>query len=186
MVEKFIEYFKGTRGLGKAYDKSATAATKAQGTVLRGAGSLIGDFSPTVGSTREGIAEGIKRGSSKIIGKKPTMKIGAASRGIGRTTKGAGKFLRGLTNTRIGGTVGKAVKFGILGVGAVSMLSTSILKGAMDTAKEQKYERYMESQARVKGVLNKSRTPKGMSNNSISRQSTIGLSNALSKTRHGY
>jgi hypothetical protein len=81
---------------------------------------------------------------------------------------------------------GGIFKAGAIGVGAVAMLGVSILKGAMNQSRDIVYDRYMQDQSMSKNLLNSTRL--GLASGTSRMQnygSTTGLSNALSKSRHG-
>lgn len=80
----------------------------------------------------------------------------------------------------------RLLKGGGLAAGAVAMLGIGILKGAFNESNEIAYERYMEDMYTTKDILNTSRL--GLASGTSRMQnygSTMGLSNALSRTRHG-
>lgn len=122
-------------------------------------------------------------------------KIGGAAKyirnsPIGRTTKtiatskvgrGINKFAR--TGARLlGPTAGASA----IAAGAVGMLSLSIMNGANNAAKDIILERYMADQRFTRDILLQSRVGTAMGTDRMNRYGgTIGLSNSLSRTRHG-
>jgi len=88
---------------------------------------------------------------------------------------------------KLGGAIRKLGLPGLILGGAVAMLSVGLMRGAMSQGRDIIYQRYMQDQMRSRGVLNNSRVGR-MSGTSqmIDYGSTQGLSNALSRTRHGY
>ena len=74
----------------------------------------------------------------------------------------------------------------LLGVGAVGMMSVGIMNGINNASKDIVLERYMSDQRFARDILLQSRVGLSMGTNKMNRLgSTTGLSNALSKTRHG-
>jgi len=94
----------------------------------------------------------------------------------GRTIKNAAKRIPGAI------TKGKGI-LGKLAMGAVGMLNVAVMKGANKTVGT--FERYMKDGAMSKNILNTSRIGKSIGITSGIGLSTVGLSNALSKNRHG-
>lgn len=75
---------------------------------------------------------------------------------------------------------------GGIGLGITAMLGVSVLKGAMNQGRQIAYERYMLDTANTQGVISTTRLNRmSGSNRMINHGGTIGLSNALSRTRHG-
>lgn len=115
---------------------------------------------------------------------KPIIKpIARGSKFIGR---GIGKGVSGFTKLGINiyKATPKSVKLGGIALGAVAMVGVSMMKGAMNASREIVYDRYMQNAAMNKNVLDSSRLPRGISRMD-KYNSTMGLSNSLSKTRHG-
>jgi len=80
----------------------------------------------------------------------------------------------------------KVLPTALLGVGAVGMLSIGIMNGINNASKDIVLERYMADQRFSRDILLQSRVGLSMGTNQMNRMgSTIGLSNALSRTRHG-
>ncbi len=75
---------------------------------------------------------------------------------------------------------------GLLSVGAVAMIGVGIMRGMNNAAKDYVLERYMADQRFARDILLQSRVGVSMGTNKMNRMgSTMGLSNALSRTRHG-
>jgi hypothetical protein len=115
-----------------------------------------------------------------------------AGNAIGKGVSGIGKLLlSGAKATRRGykGIPAPIRKLGVAGglvAGATALLGISIMKGAMNQSREIVYERYMQDQAVGKNMLNNTRM--GLASGTSRMQdmgSTLGLSNSLSRTRHG-
>lgn len=116
-------------------------------------------------------------------------------RAIKATSKGAvkapGKFIGAAkASRRMYKSIPKPVrKMGLVGglaLGATAMLGVSVLKGAMDTGKQIAYQRYMQDQAISRDVLTSTRLGNSSgTNRMLGYGGTVGLSNALSATRHG-
>ena len=80
----------------------------------------------------------------------------------------------------------KAGLFGTVLLGATAMFGIGMMKGAMNQSRDIVYERYMQDQAVGKNMLNNTRL--GLSAGTSRMQTyghTTGLSNSLSRTRHG-
>jgi len=121
-----------------------------------------------------------------------------------RGAVGIGSFASRISKSRVGRFTGASIKFGaraingtrklaaktgpigLLTVGATAMLSVGIMKGMNNAAKDYVLERYMADQRFSRDILLQSRVGLSMGTNKMNRMgSTAGLSNALSKTRHG-
>lgn len=73
-----------------------------------------------------------------------------------------------------------------LSVGAIGMMAVGIMHGMNNAAKDIMLERYMQDQRYSRNILLQSRVGLSMGSNQMNRMgSTMGLSNSLSKTRHG-
>ncbi len=110
---------------------------------------------------------------------------------IQRSLRKGNPLLRGAKALRrtvksIPGPVRKAGLAGGLIAGATAMLGLAVMKGAMNQSREIVYERYMQDQAVGKNILNNTRMGLAAGTSRMQNMgSTIGLSNALSRTRHG-
>jgi hypothetical protein len=83
-------------------------------------------------------------------------------------------------------TIKRAGLFGTVLLGATAMFGIGMMKGAMNQSRDIVYERYMQDQAIGKNMLNNTRL--GVSAGTSRMQTyghTTGLSNSLSRTRHG-
>jgi len=115
------------------------------------------------------------RTASRIIKSKPAQLIGRGTKGLFYTAPR--KIIRG---------VGKVGPVGLLSVGATAMMGVGIMNGMNNAAKDYVLERYMADQRFSRDILLQSRVGLSMGTNKMNRMgSTMGLSNALSKTRHG-
>ena len=75
---------------------------------------------------------------------------------------------------------------GLLTVGAVGMLSIGIMNGINNGSKDIVLERYLQDQRFSRDILMQSRVGTSMGTSRMNQMgSTVGLSNALSRTRHG-
>lgn len=142
-------------------------------------GSSVTDPSPTLRQkfTRQFKKE-FNSGTKKA---KVGRAAGKAMGWLGRRGVGLGKL--GVKAYR---ATPKTFKVGGAIVGAAAMLGISMLKGAMDQSQEIVYERYMQDAATSKNMLNNTRL--GLASGTSRMQnygSTMGLTNALSRTRHG-
>ena len=99
---------------------------------------------------------------------------------------GIGKFFGGAAKLGINAyrATPKSAKLGALAIGAVAMVGVGMIKGAMGASREMTYDRYMQDNAMNKNVLNSTRVPTGLSRMD-KYNSTMGLTNALSRSRHG-
>lgn len=115
------------------------------------------------------------RTASRIIKSKPAQLVGRGTKGLFYTAPR--KIIRG---------VGKVGPVGLLSVGATAMMGVGIMNGMNNAAKDYVLERYMADQRFSRDILLQSRVGLSMGTNKMNRMgSTMGLSNALSKTRHG-
>jgi len=145
-----------------------------------------------------------------IIKQKARIQQKQTARGVTQFGKGVGKFSTKILNRPVKGlnSLGKLLLGGVkstrrtiksipspikkvggalgLVAGATAILGITMMKGAMNQARDIVYERYMQDQAVSKNILNSSRM--GLSAGTSRMQNmgaTVGLSNALSRTRHG-
>jgi hypothetical protein len=81
--------------------------------------------------------------------------------------------------------VGTTVAWGGLALGAGAMLSAGIMKGAMGESRQILYERYMQDTRYSRNMIQNARLGNAMGSRFGQYGSTMGLSNALSATRHG-
>jgi predicted ribonuclease toxin of YeeF-YezG toxin-antitoxin module len=87
---------------------------------------------------------------------------------------------------KMGSYMGAAGLAGVISVGAVGMMSVGIMNGMNNAAKDIVLQRYMTDQRFARDILLQSRVGMSMGSNRMNQSgSTIGLSNALSRTRHG-
>jgi hypothetical protein len=110
-----------------------------------------------------------------------TGKVTSSSKAVGKGMFSASKF-----GARLYRATPRPIKTGGMIVGAVAMLGVSMLKGALNQSREIVYERYMQDAAVSKNMLNNTRL--GLASGTSRMQnygSTMGLSNAMSRTRHG-
>jgi len=121
-----------------------------------------------------------------------TTKKARATKATGRGAVGLTKFFgrMGSGAAKIGAGVYRStprpVKFGAAAVGAVAMLGVSMLKGGMNESNDIVYERYMQDAAISKNMLNNTRLGLAAGTSRMQNYgSTMGLSNAMSRTRHG-
>lgn len=137
------------------------------------------------GLRRSKFMRGAKRATQRWVGEP-----------IGKATKGASKQYHKLPSPvrqyagRVAGTIGAASKgvvgLGVLGVGATAMMGLGIMNGMNNAAKDILLERYMQDQRYSRNMLLQSRVGLAMGTNSMNRMSsTMGLTNSLSRTRHG-
>lgn len=71
-------------------------------------------------------------------------------------------------------------------VGTVSMIGIGVMKGMMNQASDYNSDRYAQNYNYTKNLLANSRLARTMGSPMIDHGSTMGLSNSLSRTRHGY
>lgn len=110
----------------------------------------------------------------------------ALSKGIGLGARTSKKIANSRAYKTITPIAKKAAGMGLLTVGAVGMMGVSIMNGANNAAKDIILERYMADQRFSRDILMQSRLGTSMGTNRMNRNGgTIGLSNALSRTRHG-
>ena len=95
----------------------------------------------------------------------------------------------GSTIRKTGRILGGATRWampGLLSVGAIGITLTGIMNGINNASRDYVLERYMADQRFSRDILLQSRVGLSMGTNKMNRMgSTMGLSNALSKTRHG-
>lgn len=146
----------------------------------------IFDFGKSKGSITNRFLKQTKRefGPRTTPYKAVSAMIGGAAKG----TKMLGKGLLGgaKLGARAYRSTPRPVKVGGMIAGAVAMLGVSMLKGALNQSREIVYERYMQDAAVSKNMLNNTRL--GLASGTSRMQnygSTMGLSNAMSRTRHG-
>ena len=78
------------------------------------------------------------------------------------------------------------LKVGGLAVGAIAMMGIGMMRGAMDQSRNIVHERYLQDMTYSRSMINQSRV--GLAHGTsqmLNRGGTQGLSNALSRTRHG-
>lgn len=144
--------------------------------------------------TREEINRNIK--NYKRLRKDPIPRVSSSNSPIMSTAPlrpisdkkfnfiGRGKSM--IKTKSIPSPIRKGGLLGSLATGAISMLNISIMKGAMNPSRGIVLGRYMQDLAMSKNLLNSSRL--GLSAGTSRSQdlsSTMGLSNALSRSRHG-
>lgn len=79
-----------------------------------------------------------------------------------------------------------AVGLAGLAVGAIAMFGAAVMKGGMNQSREIVMDRYMQDQAAGKQMLNQTRVGLSAGTSRMNAMgSTMGLSNSLSRTRHG-
>jgi len=115
-----------------------------------------------------------------------------------RVGRGMGKVGRFLSNNPVSRAAKFTVKTGVktgfrvassypgLALGATAMMGLSVMKGGMDQSREIVHERYMQDYMYSRNMLHNSRV--GLASGTsrmLDRGGTMGLSNALHKTRHG-
>jgi hypothetical protein len=81
--------------------------------------------------------------------------------------------------------VGTTAAWGSVALGGAAMLSAGIMKGAMGESRQILYERYMQDTRYSRNMIQNARLGNAMGSRFDSYGSTMGLSNALSATRHG-
>lgn len=149
------------------------------------------DFGRTVGTIAKRLMRREVRGINKLSTtiSKPVKSItnlaGKSGRAVGKFGLGSLKGTRRIIKN-IPSPIRKAGLAGGLIAGATAMLGLAVMKGAMNQSREIVYERYMQDQAVGKNILNNTRM--GLASGTSRMQnmgSTMGLSNALSRTRHG-
>lgn len=74
---------------------------------------------------------------------------------------------------------------GRLALGTTAMIGVGMMKGMMNQAREYTFDRYTQDFTYSRNMLSNSRLYKTMGNRMVNYNSTMGLSNALSRTRHG-
>lgn len=150
-----------------------------QGGPRRAAGGL----SRATGKLTRGVGNLIQRPGAPIAaGGRLAARAGKAT--PGKLLGGAKAFRRGIKS------IPKPIrKFGTIGgiaLGLTAMLGVSVLKGAMNQGKQIAYDRYMEDAAQSKNVLATTRLGNASgTNRMLGYGGTVGLSNSLSRTRHG-
>lgn len=76
--------------------------------------------------------------------------------------------------------------YGGVMVGTVGMIGIGVMKGMMNQASDYNSDRYAQNYNYTKNLLANSRLARTMGSPMIDHGSTMGLSNSLSRTRHGY
>lgn len=80
----------------------------------------------------------------------------------------------------------KPIKMAGLALGVTAMMGVGLMRGGMNSAREDVYNRYMQDQKFSRNMLNNSRVGYASGTNSmLNRGGTQGLTLAMSKTRHG-
>jgi hypothetical protein len=145
-------------------------------------------------ATGAGIAKGSKWVGGKIliganmVGSTPAAKkLGQGVRAVARhkATRWTGKATLWAGGRSF--AVGKALAMpSLITVGAVGMLGVSVMNGANNAAKDIIFERYMADQRFARDMLLQSRLGTAIGTARMNKYgSTVGLSNSLSRTRHG-
>lgn len=122
------------------------------------------------------------------VGGEPLKKnLGASARAVGRNKIDRGTGRRPSAFRRGALSIGKTLAVpSLITVGAVGMMGLSIMNGANNAAKDIIFERYMADQRFSRDMLLQSRLGTAMGTNRMNKYgSTVGLSNSLSRTRHG-
>lgn len=154
-----------TGSFGGTVGYNTARFSRLAGKMTRGVGNSIANPKTTFGRAMKGTARGAVKAPGKLLG---------AAKSSRRMYKSIPKPVR---------------KMGIIGglaLGATAMLGVSVLKGAMDTGKQIAYQRYMQDQTMSRDVLTSTRLGNSSgTNRMLGYGGTVGLSNALSSTRHG-
>lgn len=138
--------------------------------------AATGTLSRKVGRLTRGIGNTIQR-PSKALGS-------VVSKGPKAMVRGAKAFRRGIK--AIPKPIRRMGMVGGVALGLTAMLGVSVLKGAMNQGQQTAYDRYMRDQATLQGTLGSTRVGNASgTNRMLGYGGTVGLSNALSKTRHG-
>lgn len=123
----------------------------------------------------------ISRTLNSVEGRYRKFRLGRIKSKLKRTQANATSSLsnRVKWGRRIG-TYGGAM------VGTVSMIGIGVMKGMMNQASDYNSDRYAQNYNYTKNLLANSRLARTMGSPMIDHGSTMGLSNSLSRTRHGY
>ena len=127
------------------------------------------------------IGGGIKAGAGWIGNKLRTKRLGRVGQKVRRS------------QAKVNNSLSRHVKWGRrtavmggLAVGTTAMVGIGVMKGMMNQAREYTYDRYTQDYTYSKNMLSNSRLTRTMGSRMIDHNSTMGLSNSLSKIRHGY
>ena len=149
----------------------------------------IKKYNRNIGATAKTIGTSIGSKITPIINSRAGKVAARGGKLLGKIVKGATwsgpKKLRNFTKA-LPTAIKRTGLFGTVLLGATAMLGLGMMKGAMNQSRDIVYERYMQDQAVGKNMLNNTRL--GVSAGTSRMQSyghTTGLSNSLSRTRHG-
>ncbi len=137
---------------------------------------------------KKGLLEGGISTKEQLRGKLLGVNVGVVDPNYRPLISGAGH-----TSKRLGTTVGKKIwnmtgrnYSGQILVGATAMSGLAIMKGMMGQANDIMLERYMRDARYSSRVMGKTGLGKASGNSALNLGNTVGLSLALSKTRHGH
>lgn len=166
---------------------------------VRGASKNVNKAVKLGTNTGKGVIRNLKNPGIKNIHEsiKPNFKI---SRTLNSVEGRYRKFRLGRIKSKLKKTQAKAtsslsnrvkwgrriITYGGAMVGTVGMIGIGVMKGMMNQASDYNSDRYAQNYNYTKNLLANSRLARTMGSPMIDHGSTMGLSNSLSRTRHGY
>lgn len=152
-------------------------------TVGRTAFDKVGDAfkrDPVVGFSRK-LPGRLRRNISPKAARKIVRRAERADPGL------MNRFMKVMRKPRrLPKAVSRTGKLGALAVGVTALMGIGFMRGAMSSAREQVYDRYMQDQRYSRNMLYNSRVGYASgTNRMLNRGGTQGLTLAMSRSRHG-